>query len=168
MTPEERRSAILELIRESRRPVSGTLLAKTYGVSRPIIVQDIALLRAADWDIISTNRGYILLDKPVYQRVFKVNHNDEQMEDELVTMVDNGGHVKDVIVEHAVYGELKGKLDLSSRRDVKEFMERMKADQGVSLKSMTNGYHFHTVEAEDEETLDRIEQELQNKGYLVK
>lgn len=168
MTPEERRSGILELIRESRRPVSGTLLATTYGVSRPIIVQDIALLRAADWDIISTNRGYILLDKPVYQRVFKVNHNDEQMEDELVTMVDNGGHVKDVIVEHAVYGELKGKLDLSSRRDVKEFMERMKEDQGVSLKSMTNGYHFHTVEAEDEETLDRIEQELQNKGYLVK
>ena len=60
MTGSERRDQIIKRIQESQVPVSGTQLAKEYEVSRQVIVQDIALIRAAGHKIISTNRGYIL------------------------------------------------------------------------------------------------------------
>ena len=59
MTGSERRTAIMDQIKNSDRPVSGSALAKTFQVSRQVIVQDIALIRAEGNDVISTNRGYI-------------------------------------------------------------------------------------------------------------
>lgn len=55
-----RRTKILEILRSSKQAVTGTELAKQLGVSRQIVVQDIALLRATDKNILSTNKGYIL------------------------------------------------------------------------------------------------------------
>ena len=52
MTGSDRRQEILKNIKESDRPVSGSKLAKDYDVSRQVIVQDIALLRASGYDII--------------------------------------------------------------------------------------------------------------------
>ena len=79
-------------------------LAASCQVSRQVIVQDIALLRAAGYDIISTNRGYILNSLGQVERVFKVRHTNEQMEEELNAIVDMGGCVKDVVVNHRIYG----------------------------------------------------------------
>ena len=59
MTGNERRNQILHLLREQGSPLSGTALAKTFGVSRQVIVQDIALIRAENHAIVSTNKGYI-------------------------------------------------------------------------------------------------------------
>ena len=56
MVGETRRKEILKYISESDKPVSGTKLAELFHVSRQVIVQDIALLRAADCEILSTNR----------------------------------------------------------------------------------------------------------------
>ena len=56
MTGEERRQTIINLLKNSHQPVSGTSLAKTLQVSRQVIVQDIALLRAKNIDIQSTHR----------------------------------------------------------------------------------------------------------------
>jgi hypothetical protein len=166
MTGEERRKEILDTIKEAAGPVSGTALAKKYGVSRQVIVQDIALLRASEWDIVATARGYLLEKPSVCTRVFSVCHKDEQIEDELNTIVDMGGKVKDVFVKHETYGILRADLVVTSRRDVKKFMERMRSGEAKPLNNLTCGSHFHTVEAEDEETLDELEKELRKKGYL--
>lgn len=63
MAGEERRQEILKYIEESKKPVSGQKLAEIFHVSRQVIVQDIALLRAGDREILSTNRGYVYKDE---------------------------------------------------------------------------------------------------------
>ena len=133
MSGKERREEILQRITNSKTPVSGAALAKSCEVSRQVIVQDIALIRAAGYDVIATNRGYICSSPVRETRVFEVNHTDEQMQDELNTIVDFGGVVLDVIVRHEVYGELRAELNISSRNKVALFMEEIR--QGNPLVS---------------------------------
>ena len=167
MTGSDRRQEILKNIKESDRPVSGSKLAKDYDVSRQVIVQDIALLRASGYDIISTNRGYVLEGQTCAERVFKVRHTDEQLETELFTIVDLGGQVKNVMVNHKVYGHIEAELGITSRRKVKEFLEDIESGKSTPLKNITSDYHYHTVTADSEETLGMIEDELRKLGFLV-
>lgn len=167
MTGSNRRQEILKNIKESDRPVSGSKLAKDYDVSRQVIVQDIALLRASGFDIISTNRGYVLEGQTCAERVFKVRHTDEQLETELCTIVDLGGQVKNVMVNHKVYGHIEAELGITSRRKVKEFLEDIESGKSTPLKNITSDYHYHTVTADSEETLGLIEDELRKLGFLV-
>ena len=122
MNGEERRTKIIDLLKQSDIPLSGTGLAKQVGVSRQVIVQDIALLRANAYAIISTNQGYLLSDSFNASRVFKVIHSDEQVEEELNLFVDLGGKVEDVFVYHKVYGLIKATMNIRSRRDVKKYL----------------------------------------------
>ncbi len=168
MTGKERRSEILKTIQETKEPISGTELAKKYNVSRQVIVQDIALLRAENNEICSTTRGYILQKPLAFTRIFQVNHSDEQMEDELNSIVDLGGNVVNVFIEHEVYGNISAELNVNSRRKVKEFLEKIKKGESTPLKNLTHGKHFHTVCADSEEMLKLIENELIEKGYLKK
>ena len=161
MHGSERREQIIRQIQESKAPVSGTKLASLYSVSRQVIVQDIALIRAAGYEIISTNRGYILNQPKTVCRIFKVQHTDEQLEEELNTIVDLGGCVD------RVYGKMEAELALSSRRKVGAFMEDIRSGKSSPLKNITSNYHYHKVSADSEETLDLIEQELREKGFLV-
>lgn len=167
MTGAERREAIIEQIRESAVPVSGKKLAESYDVSRQVIVQDIALIRAAGHDILSTNRGYIINEPHSVARVFKVKHTDEQVEEELNSIVDLGGRMRNVMVNHRVYGHLEAELNISSRRRVTEFLRDLESGKSSPLKNITSGYHYHTVEADSEETLDMIGEMLEEKGFLV-
>ena len=167
MTGSDRRQEILKNIKESDRPVSGSKLAKDYDVSRQVIVQDIALLRASGYDIISTNRGYVLEGQTCAERVFKVRHTDEQLETELCTIVDLGGQVKNVMVNHKVYGHIEAELGITSRRKVKEFLEDIESGKSTPLKNICSDYHYHTVTADSEETLGLIEGELRKLGFLV-
>ena len=167
MTGSDRRQEILKNIKESDRPVSGSKLAKDYDVSRQVIVQDIALLRASGYDIISTNRGYVLEGQTCAERVFKVRHTDEQLETELCTIIDLGGQVKNVMVNHKVYGHIEAELGITSRRKVKEFLADIESGKSTPLKNITSDYHYHTVTADSEETLDLIEDELRKLGFLV-
>ncbi len=167
MTGEERRERILALLREVKKPISGTALAKECQVSRQVVVQDIALLRAAGYPVFSTTRGY-LLEQPVsVSRVFRVKHADSQIEDELNTIVDMGGFVRDVYVEHGVYGKLQADLSIGSRRQVREFLEQIRRKEAHPLNNLTSGEHCHTVEADSEQTLDIIGQALKEKGFLL-
>ena len=151
-------------------PVPGKELASFYNVSRQVIVQDIALLRAEDKKILSTYRGYVLdrenEKKRKYIRVFCVCHSTEDTCDELQTIVDYGGHVLDVSVDHPLYGQIRADLIINNRLDVAEFVERMNRFQAQPLKVLTGDEHYHTVTAESEKNLDFIEQELRKKGYL--
>lgn len=167
MTGSDRRTAIIEEIKTSAAPVPGKKLADLFDVSRQVIVQDIALIRAAGHDIISTNRGYIIQEPYFVKRVFKVRHTDAQLEEELNCIVDYGGKVCNVMVNHKVYGHLEAKLNITSRRMVAQFVESIKTGKSSPLKNITSDYHYHTVEADSEETLDMIENALREKGILV-
>lgn len=167
MTGSERRTAIMRQIEESQTPVSGTRLADAYEVSRQVIVQDIALIRAAGYDIISTNRGYLLNKPKNVSRILKVAHTDEQLEEELCAIVDLGGCVENVMVNHYVYGHMEADLKISSRRKVKEFLEDISNGKSSPLKNITSNYHYHRISADSEEILDLIEEELRKKGFLI-
>ena len=168
MKGEERRKQLLNILSSSNNPVSGGTLAKELNVSRQIIVQDISLLRANGATIFSTNKGYLLQEDRKYSRVFKVYHTDDQVEEELSTIVDAGGQIRDVFVYHKVYGVLKADMGIKSRRDIRSYMEEISSGKSSLLKNVTSGYHYHTIDAESEEILDAIQEELQQKGFLAK
>lgn len=163
----KRREKILKILLESDEPVSGAKFAKNFGVSRQIIVQDIALLRASNHDIISTHTGYILEEEGANQRVFKVKHSSKKMLDELNIIVDAGGIVEDEFVYHKLYGVIRVEMNVKSRRDAKKYVEDVNGDVSLPLEEITSGYHYHTVKADNEETLDVIQEDLQKNGYLV-
>jgi transcriptional regulator of NAD metabolism len=171
MTSEQRRDRIILAIAESSTPLTGANLAKLYNVTRQVIVQDVAILRAAGYDIIATPQGYIMPRSSQPQRISRVmavKHSHSEIEDELNTIVDLGGRVLDVIIEHPVYGEFKGRLMMSSRSDVKAYLEMMAREEAEPLSALTEGVHLHTIEADSIPVLDRIENALREKGYLLK
>lgn len=171
MNGDERRTHIVELLREASAPLSGTAIARVTGVSRQVIVQDIALLRADGRDIVSTNRGYVLREgdgtPSVPTRLIKVHHTVDQLEDELTTIVDLGGAVLNVMVNHRVYGQITANLDIRSRRDVARYLHDIRSGKSTPLMTVTSGYHFHRIAADSAEVLDEIEAALAAKGYLA-
>lgn len=167
MRAEERRDGIAALLRTLDVPVSGSELAQRFGVSRQIIVQDISVLKAAGLEILSTHNGYILQAESRAQRVFKVYHTTEETEDELSCIVALGGTVADVFVRHKVYGKIEAKLNIFNSDHVRRFIEGVRSGKSSELMNVTGGYHYHTVRAENQSVLDRIEAELRNRGYLA-
>lgn len=165
MRGEERRSALMDILRASVGPVSATALAEHLGVSRQIIVGDVALLRAGGENIAATPRGYICTRETcALRRTVACSHSAEQTGDELRNFVDNGCTVVDVIVEHPVYGQLVGALDLRSRYDVEEFLRRSAG--AAPLSSLTEGLHLHTLLCPDDAALARVKNQLREKGFL--
>jgi len=165
----KRRKKIIEILSDSKVPISGGALSKLLKVSRQVIVQDIALLRAVNKNIMATPKGYILFHKNAdkYYRSYYVKHTNEEMAEELNTMIDNGGKVLDISVEHEVYGQISASLVLATREEVEEFCRRMFAKGTKPLNILADGYHMHTVEAASEVILNNIEKALKEKGYLI-
>lgn len=172
MEGDKRREEIIHYLADATQPLSGTVLAKNCNVSRQVIVQDIALLRATNKNILSTNKGYILYDPlnnlKSSRKSLYVHHDDSQIQDELYTIVDRGGRVLDVVVDHDVYGQITCDLVLKNRSDVDEFIEKLHKSNSQPLKALTGGNHFHTIEAESEEIIASIERDLILKGYMNK
>lgn len=100
-------------------------------------------------------------------RLFKVCHTNEQVEDELTTIVDLGGTVVNVMVNHRIYGKLDAQLNIKNRRDVAKFLDDINTGKSTPLLNVTSGYHFHLVSAETEDVLDEIEEALRGKNYLT-
>ncbi|MCS7222147.1 MAG: transcription repressor NadR [Anaerolineae bacterium] len=170
METHERRQAILAYLQATREPVPGSALAKQFGVSRQVIVQDMSVLRAAGHPILPTTRGYIWLSAagaPRPRIVVAVRHTPEQTQDELERLVDLGVTVVDVIVEHPIYGEVKGQLMHSTRAHVRAFMEKLRETQARLLSELTDGVHLHTLEADDPARLDMAIAVLRQAGYLI-
>ncbi|WP_025745731.1 transcription repressor NadR [Kallotenue papyrolyticum] len=165
----ERRQALSELLSTASDPLTGSELAARFGVSRQVIVQDIAVLRASGLPIQASPRGYWLAQPgPALERmVVAVRHTPEQTEDELLALVDAGVEVEDVIVAHPLYGELRGALHLASRADVAQFMAQLRASQAHLLSELTDGLHLHTLAARRRSALERAREVLRAKGYLV-
>lgn len=169
MNAETRRNEILKKLGKTTSPLSGASLAGSLNVSRQVIVQDIAILRASGNDILSANRGYILINpKQRPRRVFKVRHTQEETEEELNLFVDCGAKVIDVFIYHKIYGRIKVPLNLNSRLEVKRYMDGINAGESKLLSRATSGYHYHTIEAESNDILDLILDRLKEKGFLAK
>ena len=165
---EARRASLLDALRSADAPVSGGQLANTLNVSRQVIVQDIALLRASGANITATPRGYITeRGRGGLCRTVACIHNSlADMERELNIMVDNGCTVLDVVIEHAVYGQLTGELRLTSRHDVRQFIGRITAEQAPPLSTLTGGIHLHTLLCPSDEVYERTVRELDAAGIL--
>lgn len=170
MTGEERRMKILQKLQETATPLSGTALAKAFHVSRQIIVQDIALMRAENYGIISTNKGYLLRSEKTEntqpKRVFFVKHNTDQVLEEFQTVIELGGKILDVAVEHELYGQIRVDLMIETAADAADFYVKLQGCRDNPLKVLTDDCHYHTVSAPSEKLLDLIEAELRCKGLL--
>lgn len=164
----DRRKEIINILKNSSDLVSGTKLANKLGVSRQVIVQDVAILKAEGHTIFSTNRGYRLENKDKYKKIIKVSHKDEDIERELNAIVDLGGEIRDVFINHKVYGAIKVDMNIKSRRDVKKFLSEIKSGISQPLKNLTENYHYHTIVADEKEILDEVEKELDKLGFLEK
>ena len=171
MNGEERRMQILHRLQESDIPLSGTALAKAFHVSRQIIVQDIALMRAENYGILSTNKGYLLRSEKTEnmqpKRVFFVKHSRQQVLEEFRTVLELGGKFLDVAVEHEIYGQIRADLLIETDEDAVEFYEKLLVCRDNPLNVLTDGCHYHTVSAPSEKLLDLIEAELCGKGMLI-
>ena len=167
MKANERRKAIVNLLLSEQEALSGSTLSERFGVSRQIIVQDITVLKGMGYDILSTHNGYIMQKSPLKERVLKLHHTTEQTEDELSLIVGLGGTVVDVFVWHKVYGKMEAKLNIFSDLHVKQFIEGVRTGKSSELMNITGGYHYHTIRADSEEILDRIENVLRERGYIA-
>ena len=167
MKVAERRKAIVNLLLSAKEPISGNELAQKFDISRQIIVQDITVLKGTGCEILSTSQGYVMQKSPFSERVFKVRHTTEQTEDELSCIVELGGTVVDVFVWHKVYGKIEAALNIFSQMHVKQFLEGVRTGQSTELMHVTGGYHYHTVRADNEDVLDRIENALNKRNYIV-
>ena len=167
MKTAERRNAILKLLQNAEEPVAARKLAERYGVSRQVIVQDMAVIRAYTPGIISTTKGDVMEQEPRCVREFKVRHKQSDAAKELNLIVDCGGRVCNISISHRVYGRVSAEMDIRSRQDVTEFIAALNDSQSTVLSTATSGYHYHLVEAASEERLDLIGEQLKAAGFLA-
>ena len=170
MNAAQRRERILTRLNSAGAPLSASTLAAELGVSRQIVVGDVALLRAGGAQIDATPRGYQLhpAEKGYTGILACVHRTQEEMRRELYTVVDQGGVVVDVAVENPLYGELRGNLNLASRYDVDHFIQQAADTPECLLSRMTGGVHLHTLSCPTPEAFRRIEAALDAKGLLYK
>jgi transcriptional regulator of NAD metabolism len=163
-----RRQALLSRLRRATHPVSGATLARQLGVSRQVVVQDVAVLRAGGHGILATPHGYALEREAARaEAVLAVRHGRAQTADELNTLVDLGLEVVDVIVEHPVYGEMRGLLHIASREDVARFVARLRRSRARLLSAVTGGVHLHTIRGPRRELIAKARAALRRRGYLI-
>ncbi|WP_139902027.1 transcription repressor NadR [Clostridium thermarum] len=169
MNSKERRKYILNKLRSDNEPQKGHILASEMGVTRQVIVKDIAILRAEGENIIATPEGYIIPSNYSYKvkRLIAVCHKREDIEEELKIITKYGATIEDVIVEHPLYGEIKGMLMVKNLKDVESFMEKFNKEKAQPLSGLTGGVHMHTIVADSEGTIDAVLSELKEKGYLA-
>ena len=171
MDGDQRRAEIIRMLKGNTSPISGTELARRLRVSRQVIVQDVALLRAVNKNILSTNKGYLLFEpgreSGECRKTLCVRHTTEQVLEEFYGIVDLGGKILDVVVEHELYGQIAVDLIIASRQDAEEFYQKMRENRAKPLKELTEDVHYHTIVAKDAASMERIERVLEEKGFLL-
>ncbi len=165
LTVAERRDAIRELLARSTTPITASARGGRFRVTRQVIVNDIGVLRAQGVDIVATTGGYVCPQVSPHRRVIAVRHTPADVERELTTIVDYGGHVIDVTIDHPVYGTISAPIEVYSPSDLRRFLAAFA--KGHALAELTDGYHRHTITAPSADALDRIEAALDACGILV-
>ncbi|TMW70272.1 transcription repressor NadR [Alteribacter natronophilus] len=168
---EERREKINALLRETS-PLTGTELGKKLNVSRQVIVQDVSLLKARGIPVMATSEGYVLVPNHGRQhsgaeRVIACRHKPDEAKKELFLLVDHGITVRDVKIEHPVYGDLTASIMVRNRKEVERFIERIEQEKAAYLSELTDGVHLHTIEGSSEDMLDEGVAAIREAGFLV-
>ncbi|OOB77239.1 MAG: hypothetical protein ATN33_07235 [Epulopiscium sp. Nele67-Bin001] len=163
----ERRNIILTTLNEANTPIPAKEFANLFGVTRQVIVQDISILKATHSNILSTNLGYVIQKSNKCTKEFWVCHSDERTIEELNLIVDLGGVIKDVSIDHEFYGKITVSMNITSRKSAQEYDEGLKTKNYKNLCNSTGGYHYHLIEADDEETLALIERTLKDNGFII-
>lgn len=167
---EERRELLLSTLKKSGKPITGAELARRTNVSRQVIVADITLLKAREEPIIATSQGYVYMEIQRlndYERTIACYHTPDQAEKELMIIVDHGAIIKDVTVEHPVYGDLTASIMVSSRQEVKSFLAKMKKTNAALLSDLTDGIHLHTISSPRMEHIEAAIKALKEAGILI-
>lgn len=173
MNGDQRRVKILTVLENSLEAVSASRLAESFGVSRQVIVGDIALLRASEHVIEATSRGYLLarcdqgLSERFVSKVLSV-HEPALSEVEFNLIVQHGGQILDVQVEHPVYGLLTAPLNIKSYADVEFYIEQMLEHQAHDLSDLSEGVHAHTIECDSEMQFAGILRALRAAGFRLR
>lgn len=171
MLGEERRQELLSRLKKVDHPITGGELAKIANVSRQVIVNDMNLLKARNEPIIATSQGYLYIKmengNKLIERKIVCLHTAEDTEDEMMSIVDCGVTINNVIVEHPLYGEITASMMISNRLEVEQFVRRVKETKASLLADLTNGTHLHVISAPSIEQLDQAEAVLREKGYLI-
>ena len=168
MNSIERRNNIIKLLLESSEPIKGNIIAKEYSVTRQVIVKDIAILRANGKNIIATPDGYIInKNENKVKVIIAVIHTEEEMFDEMNIVIKYGGIIEDVIVEHPLYGEIKGMLMIKNYNELNKFIHKYQEQRAKLLSVLTNGVHLHTISAENEDDINLIIAELRKCNFIV-
>lgn len=171
MNAAERRHRLSQLLNRASEPLSAAWLAAHLGVSRQVIVGDVALLRAQGLAVQATPRGYLLsraddgADAGFVGTVV-CRHAPDDMMDELQAIVRAGGYVRDVVVDHPLYGQLTGQLQIGSEADVEAFLSHLSEEKAQPLSTITDGVHLHTIRCADRATFERIRRALDKVGVL--
>ena len=165
-----RRQTIIEYLESKTTPTNGNELARHFNVSRQVIVQDIALLRAENKNILSTNKGYVLFhpqEKTGLTAVITVRHSAEDTLEEMRSILDFGGSMLDVFVDHDLYGQIRADLVINDIQDAEEFCEKMRRSTCRPLKVLTDDCHYHTIVAPSAKALEMIKKDLKEKGFSL-
>ncbi|OQY10587.1 MAG: transcription repressor NadR [Marinitoga sp. 4572_148] len=161
----ENKEKILKILKSLKTPIKGKDLAERIGVSRQMIIQYVSKLKSEGHKIASTRDGYILEREVGLRKMIAVKHSSDEIENELISIVKAGGKVLDVIVEHPIYGEIKGRIDVQNEEDVIKFMSLLKTTKATPLLELANGVHIHTIEVKDEESFKKVKEAI--KDYLI-
>ena len=170
MNSTERREYIKNLLIKGNGKYKGQFLAEELGVTRQVIVKDIAIIRAEGLDIVATPQGYLIMPKEennYIRKVIAVSHGREDIYDELECIVKFGGVIEDVVVEHSLYGEIRAMLMLKTIIDIEEFTKKFNESNAQPLSLLTRGIHLHTIRANSVEIIESIIRELKDKNYLI-
>ncbi|MDO5707329.1 MAG: transcription repressor NadR [Andreesenia angusta] len=168
MKTVERRKKIKSLLEKSNKPIKGIDIAKEFNVSRQVIVQDMAILKAEGFDFVSTPVGYMILktdNSKIIKRI-AVKHGFDEIEKELNIILKYNGVIKDIIIEHSIYGEIKGNLNINNNIDLQEFLKVLDNNKDEPLSYITNGLHIHTIEVEKNSDYESIIKELKEEKIL--
>lgn len=164
MTGNERRSILLKKLANSTQAIPARVFAETFNVSRQIIVGDVAILRAEGHPIVATNKGYLIKTdgSDHIKKYIAVTHPQEKTRAELEIFIKHHIIVESVTVEHPVYGEITGYLNIRTQADIDEFLKQAPE----LLSTLTQGIHLHTILCPNLASYEAAKSELALAGLL--
>lgn len=164
---QQRREKIIQQLSQQDEPISAGSFARELGVTRQVIVGDVALLRASGVDVIATPRGYKLDKNNSGQYVVACSHDSTRLQEELYLIVECGCGLIDVTVEHPLYGQITCNLHIFTKEDADDFMTRFESSKSRPLSEITNDVHFHRLHCPSGKQFKLVEERLRERGFIL-
>lgn len=164
MNGDLRRKEILRELSNADQAIPARKFAEFFDLSRQVIVGDIALLRAEGHSILATNKGYLIKEELMdgIRKYLAMEHELSETRLELEIFIKHEVIVESVTVEHPVYGEITGQLNIETKEDIDDFLNQ----KAELLSALTDGIHIHTIICANEEAYEKVKKELAEHDLL--